>query len=91
MIIYFKKNPEFANKYQSHKKFREMLAHELVQLLLDKRAAGDIVYGRRKSTGEARLQGKHFSESRHPLRCCANCGYNKIGKVSAQKNPQIFA
>ena len=43
MVIYFQKNPDFQKKKNSHKKFREILAHELVQPLLDKRAEGEHV------------------------------------------------
>ena len=35
MIIYFHKNADIALKRQAHKYFREALAHELVQELLD--------------------------------------------------------
>jgi len=80
MIIYFKKHPEFQQKYQSHKKFREMLVHDLVQPLLDKISSGEIVYGKRKPNDIAanRLTGKHFSVSKFPERkACHNCGHSK--------------
>ena len=35
MVIHFHKNPDIASKQQAHKYFREALAHELVQELLD--------------------------------------------------------
>ena len=31
MVLYFIANPEFAKKHQSHKKFRVMLVHEIVE------------------------------------------------------------
>ena len=36
-------NPDFQKKKDSHKNFREILLHELVQPLLDKRTEGDML------------------------------------------------
>ena len=80
MIIYFKKHPEFQQKYQSHKKFCAMLVHDLVQPLLYKISSGEIVYGKRKPNDIAanRLTGKHFSVSKFSERkACHNCGHSK--------------
>ena len=35
VVIYFRNNPEFAGKYQSHKLYRAELIHQLVQPLLN--------------------------------------------------------
>ena len=42
MVVYFNKNIEFSKRRQAHKLFHEILAHELVQLLVDKHSNGDI-------------------------------------------------
>ena len=36
-MLFFEKNPEFGRKRNSHKRYQEMLIHELVQPLLHKR------------------------------------------------------
>ena len=64
MVIYFRNNPEFAAKYQSHKLYRVELIHQLVQSLLDYKASSEISYfgaGRRPAEmNEVRLVGKHY-------------------------------
>ena len=81
MVIYFNKNPEFSKKRQPHKLFREILAHHLVQPILDKRAEGDCDIagpGRRSMGNELRFRGKHFSVSKYPTRkSCKVCAYKK--------------
>ena len=91
MVLYFAAYPDFAKQCQAHKLFRVQLAHELVQPLLDAKAAvGNNVHspvpGRRSIEDDVRLQGKHFAESRHPKRGrYASCGYKK-GKDNKYKD-----
>ena len=90
MVIYFRNNPEFAAKYQSHKLCRVQLIHQLAQPLLDCKASGEISYygaGRRPAKiNEVRLVVKHYPESKHLLKkCCLLCGYKKKGGKYAYK------
>ena len=86
--IYFHKNPEHRNKYQSHKKYRVALAHELVQPCFDHVAnVGETTPSRPSKRKGSRLQGKHFATSRYPheKKCCVVCGYKK----NAQGKPKF--
>ena len=71
----------FSKRRQGHKLFCEILAHDLVQLLLDKRSNGDIDVagpGRRSVGNDVKLKRKHFSVSKHPIRkSCVACAYQK--------------
>ena len=70
MIVYFNKNAEFKKKKPSHKLFWEILAHELVQSLLDRRSNRDYpISGPARSpvNHDVRLKEKHFSVSKHPI------------------------
>ena len=65
MVLYFIAHPDLAKKHQAHKLFRIQLVHELVQPLLDcKAAVGDDVHsptpGRRSISNDSHLQGKQF-------------------------------
>lgn len=84
MCLYNAKFPKFASKRSSHKRFREILLHELVQPFLDKceddRLAGryaikDDPLARRGTTPQARLQGKHYSSIHADRRKCTVCAY----------------
>ena len=81
MVVYFNKNIEFGKRRQVHKLFHEILAHELVQLLLDKHSNSDIDVvgpGKRSVNNDVRLKGKHISVSKHPMRkSCVACAYWK--------------
>ena len=96
MILYHLNYPEKEAKYQSHKKFRLELVHQLVQPLLDVKAERNVygTPGRCPDVNAARLQGKHFPESKHPDRkCCVVCGYKKKrnGKVAYTKTSNYCA
>ena len=72
MVIYFHKNPSIALKRQAHKYFREALAHELVQELLD---AKENLYNENANVSAqcqskelVRVRGKHFPVSQYPKR-----------------------
>ena len=93
LVLFTHKYPEFTKKRSSHKKFREMLVHELVQPLLDQRAAAFVeVKGRpaqpksipkQKVDPNIRLTGKHFRKTRNPRSKCCVCAYKinpKTGK-----------
>ena len=96
MVIYFKSNSEFAVKYQTHKLYRVELIHQPVQPLLDCKASGEISYysvGRwPPKMNEVHLVGKHYPESKHPLRkYCMLCGYKyKDGKHPLKKNMELL-
>ena len=76
MVLYFTANPEFAKKHQSHKKFRVMLVHALVEPLLQKRNESTSGPGRQPLCASPRLKGKHFPISRHPKRGrCTVCSH----------------
>ena len=58
-------------KLERFRQGQGLLAHELVQPLLDKCSNGDIgVAGphRRSVSNDVRLKGKHFSVSKHPMK-----------------------
>ena len=71
LVAFTANNPAFKDVYRKHKVFRETLAHQLVQKLLDRRADPNVASrpgpGRPAQTNEKRLLGKHF-ESRHDVR-----------------------
>ena len=81
MVVYFNRNIEFNKRRQSHKLFCEILAHELVQPLLDKCSNSDIGVvgpGRRSVSNDVRSKGKHFTVSKHPMKkSCIACVYQK--------------
>jgi len=99
LILFHKKYPELGKKKNAHKKFREMLVHELVQPYLDERSNKDIEQRGRPCQNPAvvskvdvdhatRLAGKHFSSTKFPRRRCCMCGYQKnprTGKRSDKK------
>ena len=66
------------------------MAHELVQLLLEKRSNGDIDVvgpGRRSVKNDVILRGKHFRVSKHPMtKSCIACAYQK--KLMAYRKKQ---
>lgn len=69
------------HKYTSHKRFRQIFIHELVQPLPDAKSTENVY----PSSGpqpvlmdDPRLKGKHFPKSKYPTRkCCAVCGYKR--------------
>jgi hypothetical protein len=71
LVAFTANNPGFKDVYRKHKVFRETLAHQLVQKLLDRRADPNVASppgpGRPAQTNEKRLLGKHFA-SRHDVR-----------------------
>ena len=82
MVIYCHKNPDIASKRQAHKYFREALAQELVQDLLDAKEnphnenAG--VSAQCQSEELVRVRGKHFPVSQYAKRGrCVKCVYEK--------------
>ena len=82
IIIYFHKNADIALKRQAHKYFREALARELVQELLDAKEnphnENADVSAQCQSKELVRLRGKHFPVSQYPKRGrCVRCGYEK--------------
>ena len=93
MCLYNAKFPEFASKRSSHKKFREILLHELIQPFLD-RCEEDRLSGRyaikdnplacRSITPKARLQGKHFSSIHTDRKKCSLCAY-KINPTTGKR------
>ena len=82
MIIYFHKNSDIASKVQAHKYFKEALAHELLQELLDAKEnphnENADVSAQCQSKELVRLRGKHFPVSQYTKRGrCVKCGYKK--------------
>ena len=64
--------------------------------LLDCKVSGEISYygaGRRPTEmNDVRLVGKHYPESKHPLRKCVLCGYKKkYGKYARRKTSNYCA
>ena len=77
MVVYFHNNPDKKAKCNTHKKFRIELVHELVDDWLAVKPEY-LARGRRPSSIDVRMKGKHFFSSLHPVRrrCCV-CGYKK--------------
>lgn len=98
MCLYFAKNPLFASKRNSHKKFRQLLAHQLVQPLLDHRAENYVEpragvatdaspsTSKVKVTDSVRLTGKHFAVKKYPRRKCSSCAYKKAPGTAKRNN-----
>ena len=85
MVVYFHRNPQFKQRTQAHRLYREILAHELMQPFLDKRANGGYDNmrgpGCRPNDHSTRLKGKHFAVSQHPTRkSFVICAYQKKPK-----------
>ena len=85
MVVYFHRNPQFKQRKQAHRLYREILAHELMQPFLDKRANGGYDNmrgpGCRPNDHSTRLKGKHFAVSQHPTRkSFVICAYQKKPK-----------
>ena len=81
MILYKARNPGFAKRHMAHKIFRETLALQLVQLLVDKQAEPSATVFApkrgRSSTGEYRLKGRHFPSTSTERKGCVVCSYQK--------------
>ena len=93
MVVYFNKNPNFKKKKHSHKKFREILAHELVQPLFDAHASGELSEvgrGHKSTSQEDRLKGKHFRTTVVKRGGCSNCRYHKK-KNGAYKDTKTYS
>ena len=98
MCLFMQKNEIFAKKKNSHKRYREMLIHELVQPLLQKRNDDEPVsnMGRPahpKARGnlsdiqdDVRLRGRHYAIKKHPRRKCTMCGYKKDKTTGKRTN-----
>ena len=96
MLLFFKKFPEFEKKKYSHKKFRDMLIHEMVQRYLDAKAADLVQKAGRPSLepkpiskidvlDATRLTGKHYPSKLNPRRKCSMCAY-KINPQTGKRN-----
>lgn len=62
-MLWYYKSSDFQKKKDIHKKFQEILAHELVQPLLGMQSEGDDVLpgpGRNSISHEIQLKGKYF-------------------------------
>ena len=85
----------FSKRRQGHKLFCEILAHELVQLLLDERSNGDIDVegpGRRSVGNDVKLKRKHSSVSKHPIRkSCVVHTKKKLMTNKKRQKHQTFA
>ena len=91
MVLYFTGNPELAKKRQSHKKFRVMLVHELVEPLLQKRNESTSGPGRQPLSASPRLKGKHCPISCHPKRGrCTVCSHEKSNPTGKEKGTKNF-
>ena len=95
--IYFHKNPDIASKRQAHKYFREVLARELVQELLDAKENPHYqnadVSAQCQSKELVTPRGKHFPVSRYLKRGrCVKCGYekNKSKEYKDKKNMKFL-
>ena len=99
LILFHAKFPELAKKKGSHKNYRKMLVHEMIQPFLDD-YANNYVEPRGRPAKEparksklnvdpvVRLTGKHFRKTRHPRGRCCICAYQinpKTGKVRDKK------
>lgn len=96
MCIYFEKHPHFAALRNPHKKYRELLVHELGQPNLDfidatKPTRNSAAMAEPKSfccnaTAVMRLVGKQYI-SRHPVRRnCSLCAYEVNWKEKEHKS-----
>ena len=68
MIIFHDINPDLGHKYTSHRRFRQNLIHELVQLLLDAKSMENVYPASKsqpKPTNDPRFNGKHSLKSRY--------------------------
>ncbi|CAB3997230.1 Hypothetical predicted protein [Paramuricea clavata] len=84
LLAFTANNPAFKDVYRKHKVFREILAHQLVQKLLDRRANPNVASppgpDRPAQTNEKRLLGKHFA-SRHDVRKrCVACSTKRTAE-----------
>ena len=85
MCIYLEKNPEFGEKRNSHKLYREVLVHQLVQPYLEMKnetafeARGrQAMHEKRRKIDvpdDIRLLGKHYASKKYPRRKCCFCAY----------------
>ena len=77
MVLYLKIHPALAQHRRVHKAFRQTLAHQLVQPLLDAYASPEVMSppgpGRRHISNEMQLKGKHFPETSCNRRRCVVC------------------
>lgn len=91
------KNSEFGRKRNSHKRYREMLIHELVQSLLYKRNddepptnMGRPSEPKKRSRinvqDDIRLRGRHYATKKHPKRKCTMCGCKKNKATGKRTN-----
>ena len=89
MCIYFRKNPDFVKKWNSHKKYQEDLVHILVQPYLGKKAAEcteprripqntDKTLSRITVNDTVGLSGKYYPVRSENRRKCCNCAYKVI-------------
>ena len=96
-MLFFEKNPEFGRKRNSHKRYQEMLIHELVQPLLHKRNddepptdMGCWSQPKKRSRinvqDDIRLRGRHYATKKHPRRKCTMCGYKKNKLMGERTN-----
>lgn len=92
LILFTHKHPEAQKKRRSHKMFRQMLVHELVQPLFDQKAESYVERKGRLAQDRnpvvqpgpkpnfdpsVRLTGKHFRKTKHPRARCCVCGNRK--------------
>ena len=79
MILYKARNPGFAKRHMAQKIFRETLALQLVQLLVDKQAEPSATVFApkrgRSSIGEYRLKGMHLPSTSTERKRCVVCSY----------------
>ena len=96
-MLFFEKNPEFGRKRNSHKRYQEMLIHELVQPLLHKwnddeppTDMGCWSQPKKRSRinvqDDIRLRGRHYATKKHPRRKCTMCGYKKNKLMGERTN-----
>lgn len=79
-MLWYYKSSDFQKKKDIHKKFQEILPHELVQPLLDMQAEGDDVLpgpGRNSISHEIQLKGKYFPTRVEKRSRCSLSGYKR--------------
>ena len=102
MCLFMEKNPDFARKRGPHRRFREMLIHELVQKLLEKRNNDEppsnmgrpVLHPRRGNRisiqDNVRLTGRHYVVKKYPRRKCSLCGYKKNNDTGKRSNKRTL-
>ena len=84
LVAFTANNPAFKDVYRKHKVFREPLAHQLVQKLLNRKADPDVASppgpGRPAQSNEKRLSRKHFTSRHDVRRRCVACSTKRTAE-----------